>query len=478
MAYNDQNQTISIKAAKNLTYTDLTRPMMVAQSPKLLLRMIPWRDVPGGILRVNRTKLIFKGAGRVSIEFGDGGVPAVTPEAFRLIPMFYKLPMELIEQMTQNLKMEQYDIGSIMIKKGEDRDKLFILADGTAEFFDTGVHGEELQMKIIGSGDYFGQDELVADVSAQSSVRTLTKCVFITLSQKDLQGILKKNKQYQQIFDQAIQEQLDLEAGSDEYGEHRVEVKSGHMGVEELPKTFVDYIEEPEEIPITNIQTILRVHSRISDLYNNPINQLQMQINITMAYMYESQESAIINDPTYGLLAKCDPGMRIQPKYGTPTPDDLDNLLSLVWKQPTFFLAHPRAIAAFARECTFRGTPPPTIKVHEQTVITWRGIPLIPSDKIKVDGQGLSRHGSGLTSILLMRAGVEDVQGVTGLYQTGTPGEVAPGLSVRMMGMDEKAIASYLMTLYYNVAVLTEDALAVLENVEVGYYHDYKNKKK
>ena len=54
---------------------------------------------------------------------------------------------------------------------------------------------------------------------------------------------------------------------------------------------------------------------------------------------------------------------------------------------------------------------------------------------------------------------------------------MAPGLSVRMMGINEEAIASYLMTLYYNVAVLTEDALAVLENVEVGYYHDYSKEK-
>lgn len=478
MAYKEQQQTISIKAARNLTHTDLTRPMMVAQSPKLLLRMIPWRDVPGGTLRVNRTKLIFKGSGRVSIEFGDGGVPVVTPDAFRLIPMFYKLPLDLIEKMTKALKMEQYDIGSIMIKEGEDRDKLFILADGSAEFFTTGSHGNELQLKIVGSGDYFGEDELVADVTAQNSVRTLTKCVFITLAKKDLQTILKKDKHYQELFDRAIAEQLELKADADEYGEHKVEVKSGHMGVEELPKTFVDYIEEPEEIPITNIQTILRVHTRISDLYNGPINQLQMQINITMAYMYESQESAIINDPRFGLIARCDSSMRIQPKYGTPTPDDLDNLLSLVWKQPTFFLAHPRAIAAFARECTFRGTPPPTVNIHGQTLITWRGIPLVPSDKIKVDGHGLSRNGSGLTSILLLRAGVEDVQGVTGLYQTGTPGEVAPGLSVRTMGIDEQAIASYLMTLYYNVAILTEDALAVLENVEVGYYHNYAEKKK
>jgi hypothetical protein len=31
--------------------------------------------------------------------------------------------------------------------------------------------------------------------------------------------------------------------------------------------------------------------------------------------------------------------------------------------------------------------------------------------------------------------------------------------------------------LYFSCAVLTDDALGVLENVEVGYYHDYESKR-
>jgi hypothetical protein len=41
------------------------------------------------------------------------------------------------------------------------------------------------------------------------------------------------------------------------------------------------------------------------------------------------------------------------------------------------------------------------------------------------------------------------------------------------MGINRKAIASYLVSLYYSAAVLTDDALAVLDGVEVGRYPDY-----
>ncbi|MGH3793197.1 MAG: Crp/Fnr family transcriptional regulator, partial [Pseudonocardiaceae bacterium] len=58
--------------------------------------------------------------------------------------------------------------------------------------------------------------------------------------------------------------------------------------------------------------------------------------------------------------------------------------------------------------------------------------------------------------------------GVVGLHQTGIPDEVQPGLNVRFMGINDKAIISYLVSAYYSAAVLVPDALGILENVEIG----------
>jgi len=164
-------------------------------------------------------------------------------------------------------------------------------------------------------------------------------------------------------------------------------------------------------------------------------------------------------------LASVAPDQRIKTRTGAPTPDDLDELLTKVWKEPGFFLAHPKTIAAFGRECTRRGVPPPTVGLFGSQFLTWRGVPLIPSDKVKIQ--------DGKSSILLIRSG-EKKQGVVGLYQPNLPGEQSPGLSVRFMGINNKAIASYLVSLYCSLAVLTDDALAVLDGVEVGKYHEYK----
>jgi hypothetical protein len=243
-----------------------------------------------------------------------------------------------------------------------------------------------------------------------------------------------------------------------------VTVDCSSLDERELPQTFVDYEAWGREYRLGAVNTVLDIHTRVSDLYSSPHNQIQEQLRLTIETIKERQESELINNPEYGLLSNVAPSQKVQPRVGTPIPDDMDELITKVWKQPGFFLAHPLAIAAFGRECTRRGVPPATVTLFGSPFLTWRGIPIIPCDKLKiVDGK---------TNILLIRTG-ESRQGVVGLYQPNLTGEQSMGLSVRFMGINHKAISSYLISLYCSLAVLTDDALAVLENVDVGKYYDY-----
>jgi len=244
----------------------------------------------------------------------------------------------------------------------------------------------------------------------------------------------------------------------------------------EIPEGYVEYQQKPREYTLNSISTIINVDTAIQDVYSSPYDQTKEQLNLAIESLRERQESQIINNDDYGLLKNIAAGQRIKPrnKEGSPMPDDLDELLSKVWKDPAFFLAHPRAIAAFQRECTRRGVPPTTISTFGGTFIQWRGIPVIPTDKLFVDGLKNPKSQVGKTNILLVRTG-EAKRGVIGLYQTGLQNEQGRGLSVRFRGVDNKGLASYLLSLYCSTAILADDAIAVLEEVEVGNYYDYPN---
>lgn len=221
----------------------------------------------------------------------------------------------------------------------------------------------------------------------------------------------------------------------------------------------MNYDITPREYELNVVQTILRIPTIVADLYNEPTSQTEQQLKLVVDQIRERQEDEMINNPGFGLLQSAEPGQRISTHSGPPTPDDLDELLTRR-RDPQFILAHPRAIAAFARECNKLGIYPQNTELSGNVVPAWRGVPFLPCSKIPVTDKQT-------TSILVLRTG-ENNNGVIGLAPGTLPDEYEPGLNVRFMGIDDKAIISYLVSVYFSLAVLVPDALGILEDVEIG----------
>ncbi len=467
-------RSVTTAVARNLANTTKTSPKMMSITPRYLLSLLPWVQVDGGTYRVNRTKVELSKAERIGVDLSAGNA-SLSAESLRSVPLFSKLPESIISRMATGFKLEEVSLGNQLIVEGEDRSKFFIIAQGQVEVLSKGVHGSNLRIALLTEGEFFGETDLVSDKPSDVSVRTITPCVLLTLSRKDLDNILSGLPNFSEDFRKAIDEHLELRSTVNRYGERNIDLVSGFAENVEIPETFVDYSSTPREYSLSSVQTVVRVHTRVSDLYNGPYDQLEEQMRLTIEGIKERQEWELVNSKKFGLLHSVDPAMRISTRYGAPTPDDLDELLALVWKKPAFFLAHPKAIAAFERECTWRGVPPVTIDLFGSPIISWRGVPLVPCDKLELKGKFQANQWLGTTNIILVRVGEAD-QGVVGLHQSGIPGEISPSLSARLMGLDSLGVASYLLTSYFSCAVLTDDALGVLENVEVGFYHDYDHK--
>ena len=473
MAKNDLQRSVTTATARQLANTTKTAPQMGSITPRILLKVLPWVQVDSGTYRVNRTKVELKKAERIAIEYFEG-TPAFRADSLRRIPLFSHIDESIVNRLAKRFAIEEVELGQNLINEGDDQ-KFFVVASGQVELISKGPHGEELRIGILTQGEYFGEADLISDTPSSVTVRPITPGVFFTLNSSELETITKEVPDFREQFQKAVDEHLRLRATVNTHGEKHIDLVSGHEEDNIIPETYIDYEENPREYSLNTLQTVVRVHTRVSDLYNDPYNQLEQQVRLSIESIKERQEWELINNKTFGLLHSVEPGYRISTPYGSPTPDDLDELLSLVWKNPAFFVAHPRAIAAFERECTWRGVPPVTTNIHGVPVITWRGVPIIPSDKVEIKGQYLTNRGVGTTSIILFRIG-EHEQGVVGLHQAGIPGEIAPSLSARLMGLDKFGVASYLLTKYFSLASLTDDAVAVLENVEVGYYHDYQHR--
>ncbi|MEV5386705.1 family 2B encapsulin nanocompartment shell protein [Streptomyces sp. NPDC052721] len=450
-------QSLGTAAARNLATTTKSVPQMQEISSRWLLRTLPWVDVQGGTYRVNRRLTYAVGDGRITFVKTGNQVEVIPNELGELPALRSYEDEEVLTELARRCRQRDFAPGEVIADFGNQTDEVYLLAHGRVEKVGTGPYGDDAVLGVLADGAYFG-DQALLDPEAiwEYTVRADTSTTVLILSRQDFQQVAERSDSLRAHLERlrSIPEQR-----TNKYGEKEVELAAGHFGEPDIPHTFVDYEPRPREYELSIAQTVLRIHTRVADLYNQPMNQTEQQLRLTVEALKERQEHELVNNPEFGLLSNCEYDQRIQPHDGAPSPDDLDELLSRR-RGTKLLLAHPRAIAAIGRELNKRGLVPETIDIAGNRIPTWRGVPIYPCNKIPISE-------ARTTSIIAMRTGEAD-QGVIGLRQSGIPDEIEPSLSVRFMGINEQAVIKYLVTAYYSAAVLVPDALGVLENVEIG----------
>ena len=450
--------SLSTQAARQLATTTKSEPQMQAISSRWLLRTLPWVDVKGGTYRVNRRLQLRIGRGRVQFEQNGADDIKVIPETLTELPVLRGYPdIGVLREVATRFRVREVRAGQVLFEAGQPVTEAYLVVHGKFTRYTAGKYGEEEITGVVADGDQMG-DEAIGQSSPLwlSSVRAETAGVLLVLPWDvvtEFTGRVPSLAAHLEAF--AARQKLPM----NRKGEADVPVHAGHVGEPTLSGGFVNYDLAPREYELSLTQTVLRVHTRVADLYNHPMDQTEQQLRLTVEEIRERQEWELVNNREFGLLHNVDYGQRVSTFTGPPTPDDMDELLAMR-RRTKLFLAHPKAIAAFFRQCNRRGLVPGTASVEGHEIPAWRGVPIFPCNKIPVSHDHTS-------SIIALRTGESD-QGVIGLYQTGIPDEFQPGLNVRFMGIDTAAIIRYLVTAYYSLAILVPDAAGILENVQIG----------
>ncbi|WP_043262806.1 family 2B encapsulin nanocompartment shell protein [Streptomyces sp. CT34] len=450
--------SLSTQAARQLATTTKSVPQMQAITSRWLLKMLPWVDVKGGTYRVNRRLQLRVGRGRVQFEHNGADDIKVIPQTLTELPVLRGYPdIDVLKEIAGRFRVREVRAGQVLFEAGQRATEAYLVVHGRFARYAAGKYGGEEVIGVVTDGDQMG-DEAIGrpEPRWQTSVRAETAGVLLALPWdvvEEFTGRVPSLAAHLAAYAERQQRPVNRK------GEADVPVQAGHVGEPTLSGGFVDYDLTPREYELSLTQTVLRVHSRVADLYNEPMDQTQQQLRLTVEEIRERQEWELVNNREFGLLHNTDYGQRISTYSGPPTPDDMDELLSMR-RKTRLFLAHPKAIAAFFRQCNKRGLVPGTAHVDGHEVPAWRGVPIFPCGKIPITGEHTS-------SIIALRTGEAD-QGVVGLNQTGLPEEFQPGLNVRFMGIDDAAIIKYLVTAYYSMAILVPDAAGILENVQIG----------
>src|SRR3990167_7742915 len=396
-------QSVAIDVAKNLSVTTNTSPQMPSKTPRWLLRLLPIVNVESGIYRVNRVGMLSD----LEIILSEQDNQKITPDVLHAIPVFSGVSHEFLEKMIGKMIRKKVKAGDLITKQGSADCRFYIVLNGRFDVSIVNNQGRSVVIRTITSGDHFGSLSLIEGTPRQSTVYAAQDGELIELDKKTFDEIFKDPHIREQLQKNA-QTVRDAYANAKQRDEYQAPLLAGYVGEQIIPSGYVNYEKNPKEIHLSVIQTTIGVHTRITDIYNVPYDQLEQQLHVTLENIHECEEFEIINNPSFGLLSNISSQMKISTRQGPPTQD-----------------------------------------IMGSRFITWRGVPLIPSDKLQVryvDGQPT-------TDILLMRTG-EAVQGVVSLSKKEMRHEGIRGISVKFMGVNEYSIANYMLTKYFSVAIL------------------------
>ena len=146
-----------------------------------------------------------------------------------------------------------------------------------------GDAGEDLG--VLADGDHYSYDALLESNDVWGfTAKAVTHCTIMKLAQADFEAVVAMApslaKHLEGFKTRASRKQ-------DPGGEAAIALAAGHQGEPTLPGTFVDYEASPREYELQVAQTVLQVHTRVADLFNNPMNQTQEQIRLTVEALKE-----------------------------------------------------------------------------------------------------------------------------------------------------------------------------------------------
>ncbi|MEJ3747222.1 family 2B encapsulin nanocompartment shell protein, partial [Actinomycetes bacterium KLBMP 9797] len=312
---------LSTAAARTLTTTTKSVPQMASVTSRWLLRVLPWVAAAGGAYRVNRRLSYAIGDGRLTF-ITEAGQTRVVPQELRELPVLRDFADDaVLGALAERFAPRQYAPGDVIVASGQPADTLFLLAYGKAHRVGTAKYGDEIVLGVLADGDYFGEKALTGEPGRWAyTVRAVTPCTVLVL-RAPLDGLNGHSEPLRAHITRVL---ADAAKPRNKVGEAEIELASGHAGEPVLPATYVDYELAPREYELSVAQTVLRVHSRVADLFNQPMNQVEQQLRLTIEALRERQEHEMVNNREFGLLHNADLRQRIHTRTGPPTPDDLD----------------------------------------------------------------------------------------------------------------------------------------------------------
>ncbi len=100
------------------------------------------------------------------------------------------LPPQLLEELARLGLAKVYAKGTIVVTEGEPALSMYLIHEGTLRVFVSDEEGHEVELNVMGPGEYFGELMLGSQVRS-ASVQTLCKVRLTMITRSEFEGVLR-----------------------------------------------------------------------------------------------------------------------------------------------------------------------------------------------------------------------------------------------------------------------------------------------
>ena len=127
------------------------------------------------------------------------------------LPPFFTLfsKDELREILDNGVELREYGQGEEIISEGEPGSSMFAVVNGTVQVTTGGPGGTEIELAILGPGDFFGEGSLLTDKPRTATVRSMEKVELLELTKSKMDEIISRYQHVEKILNEFFEKRAE-----------------------------------------------------------------------------------------------------------------------------------------------------------------------------------------------------------------------------------------------------------------------------
>jgi len=124
-------------------------------------------------------------------------------------PLFQTFPAGERRKLLEEVTLEEFPVGTLVIEEGAPGDCLYIIKSGEVEVFTPDPKREKLTLATLQEGDYFGEISLITGKPRTASVRILRAAELVRLDKKNFDRIVARHPETLKVLEDSLQARLE-----------------------------------------------------------------------------------------------------------------------------------------------------------------------------------------------------------------------------------------------------------------------------